>query len=100
MAVFNKDNDIVLAKMAIDGMKFYFTAFIFTAVNVITAIFLSSIDKPKPSFLISIMRGFIVIIPMAFIMSKIFGMIGVWCTLAVSEFIVSCFSIFAVKKNI
>lgn len=100
VTIFNRENDPVLMNMAVDGMKFYFTAFIFVGINVITSIFFSSTDNPKPAFIISIMRGFVVIVPMAFIMSRLFGMTGVWWTLTVSELIVSCFSMFIVRKNI
>ena len=98
VSIFNTENDIQLSMMAIDGLKYYFTAFIFVGINIITAIFLSSIDKPKPAFIISILRGFIIIIPMAFIMSTLFNMTGVWWTLTASEFIVSCVSLTIIKK--
>ena len=100
VAIFNSENDLTIANMAVEGMKYYFTAFVFVGINVITAIFFSSTDNPKPAFVISILRGFVIIIPMAFIMSKLFGMTGVWWTLTASEFIVSIFSVFMINKSI
>jgi Na+-driven multidrug efflux pump len=98
--LFNIERNVKLASMAIEGMKIYFLGIFFAGINIVTATFFSSIDKPKKSFLISISRGFIVIIPVAILLSLAFGMTGVWFTLFVTEAIISVMSIVAIMKEV
>lgn len=93
VAVFNRDNDPQLAQMAIGGMKLYFTAFLFSGINIITATYFSAIARPKKAFLLSILRGFVIIIPAAYLLSGLFGLTGVWLTMTVTEMIVLACSI-------
>ncbi len=85
IGVFNRDNSAELLSIASSGIYLYFTAFFFVGINVITAVYFSSAAKPKPSFLISILRGCVIIIPMAFLLSASFDMTGVWLAFPVTE---------------
>ncbi|MGI6114286.1 MAG: MATE family efflux transporter [Mahellales bacterium] len=93
VAAFNKEQDLRLSQMAIDGLRIYFTAFIFTGINILLATYFGSVDKPKNAFIISILRGFIVIIPLTFILSALLGMTGVWIAMPFTELIVTLFSV-------
>ena len=88
-SIFNSENNPLLTEIASEGMRIYFTGFFFAGINVITAVYFSSVEKAVPSFVISVMRGLAVIIPTAFIMSAICGMTGVWLTFPVTELIVA-----------
>lgn len=98
VSVFNKDQNLELAKTAVDGLRIYFTAFVFVGINVLTATYFSSIDKPRNAFSISLLRGFVVVIPTAFIMSSLFGITGVWLTITFTEIIVLFVSLRMLKK--
>ena len=52
-SLFNKDNNITLQNIAINGLHIYFTAFIFAGYNIITCVYFSAMDNAKPSFIIS-----------------------------------------------
>jgi putative MATE family efflux protein len=100
---FNKDNSLILQKLAIKGVKTYFLGFFFLGLNVISAGFFSAIGNSKNSFLISILRGFVIIIPMAIILANVFAMDGIWFTLLVTEsivFIVSVILIVRTRKKV
>ena len=99
VAAFNKDRDPILNAIAENGMHIYFTAFIFVGVNIITAAFLSSTDHPKEAFILSIFRGFLLVIPMAFLLSFLFGITGIWLTLPVTELIVSFLAVYFIRKT-
>lgn len=86
--VFNPEGLDELTRSAGEGLRLYFPGFLFAGVNIITAVYFGASDMPKPSFIISVLRGFVVIIPCAFAMSSLFGMRGVWLAFPVSEFIV------------
>lgn len=100
VAAFNKDSDPILNAIAENGMHIYFTAFLFVGINIITATFLSSTDHPKEAFILSIFRGFVLVIPMAFLLSFLFGINGIWLTLPITEFIVTIPAIYFIRKTL
>ena len=67
-------------------------------INIITATFLSSTDHPKEAFLLSIFRGFVLVIPMAFLLSYLFGINGIWMTLPITELIVMIPAVYFIKR--
>lgn len=88
VGVFNKDSNLHLAEIATRGIRVYFIAFIFAGINILSATYFSSVENPKYAFIISILRGFIIIIPTAFILSELLGIFGVWVAMTVTELIV------------
>ena len=90
--VFNRDADPVLTEMAVQGIRIYFTSFVFAGLNIIAATYFSSVDRPQRAFMISIFRGILVIIPVTFMLSAVLGMTGVWMALTLSEGIVCIIS--------
>ena len=83
--LFDRDNNLELVQLAAEGLKFYFVGFIFAGYNVVTSMYFSAIDRPKPSFVISILRGVVLIVICAFLMSILFGITGVWLAFTVAE---------------
>lgn len=100
VSAFNKDSDPILNAIAENGMHIYFTAFIFVGINIITATFLSSTDNPKEAFILSVFRGFLLVIPMAFLLSFLFEINGIWMTLPVTELIVAFPAVFFIRKTL
>ena len=95
--LFNNSDDLSLTLLAANGMKIYFVSLFFTGINMVTATFLSASDKPAQAFIISILRGFLLIIPAAFLLSRLFGLNGIWMSLPVTEGIVCLLSVFFLK---
>ncbi len=91
--IFNSANNIQLQNIATIGLKLYFIAIFFAAFNIIMSMFFNSIDRPKPAQVISLLRGFIVIIPVTCLLAKIAKMIGVWLAFPTTEFIVAIIGI-------
>lgn len=88
-AVFNSENNAVLQDIAVTGLKLYFTACVFAGFNIIISVYFTSTENALPAHVISILRGFIVIIPMAFILSAAAELLGVWAAFPATELIVS-----------
>ncbi|MDE5974397.1 MAG: MATE family efflux transporter [Eubacterium sp.] len=86
-AVFNSEHNEVLQQIAVTGLKIYFISCPFVGFNIITSTCFASTENPKPANIISILRGFIIIIPMAFLMSALFKMLGVWLAFPLTEFV-------------
>ncbi len=87
--IFNKEHDEVLQTFAVTGLKLYFLACPFMGFNIITATYFTSTERPHPAQIISLLRGFFVLIPIAFLLSSFLKMTGVWCAYPLTEFIVA-----------
>lgn len=88
-SIFNSEQNPLLQSIAVTGLKIYFTASVFAGFNIIISIYFTSTENARPAHIISILRGIFIIIPMAFLLSAIGGIIGVWCVFPITEFIVA-----------
>ena len=88
-AIFNSEKNQILQEIAEAGLKIYFTGCVFAGLNIIFSVYFTSTERPLPAQIISVMRGFIVIIPMSFLLSAIAGLPGVWASFPATEFLVS-----------
>ena len=84
-SVFNSEGNAALQTIAAAGIKIYFTACIFAGMNIVMAIYFTSSDNAKPANVISLMRGFVLIIPLAFLMSAFWKMTGLWLVFPLTE---------------
>lgn len=89
-AVFNSEGDPQLQSMAVRGLRIYFTCCCFAGINVLLATFFTCVERSRPANAISLLRGLIVVIPAAFLLSRLGGLDGLWCTLTVTEALVAC----------
>lgn len=92
--IFNSEQNALLQSIAVTGLKIYFTACVFAGLNIILSVYFTSTEHARPAHIISVLRGFIIIIPMAFLLSSIGGMTGVWLTFPTTEFIVAIIGLF------
>ena len=92
--IFNSEHNTLLQSIAVTGLKIYFTACVFAGFNIILSVYFTSTEHARPAHIISILRGFIIIIPMAFLLSSIGGMTVVWLTFPTTEFIVAVIGLF------
>ena len=99
--LFNREHDPILTDIASNGMRIYFVSLFFSGINIVAAAFLSSADRPKQAFVVSILRGFVLIIPVAWILSVLFGLTtGIWMAVPVTEAIVCALAlIFLFRKD-
>lgn len=88
-AVFNSENNTRLQEISVIGLKLYFTSVIFVGFNTIIAVFFTSIEKAIPAHILSLLRGLILIVPMAFLLSALWKMTGIWLTYPITEGIVA-----------
>lgn len=87
--IFNSEQNAMLQNIATEGLRLYFTACPFAGFNVIISMYFTSTERPQPAHVISILRGFLVIIPMAFLLSWIGKIHGVWCAFPATELLVA-----------
>lgn len=92
-SIFNSEKNELLQSIAINGLKIYFTACVFVGFNIIISVYFTSTDYARPAHIISILRGFLIIIPMAFLLSSLAGIVGVWFVFPTTELIVASIGI-------
>lgn len=87
-AIFNSEGKQELQTVAVAGIKLYFTACVFAGLNIVMSIYFTSTDRAKPANIISLLRGFFLIIPTAFILSAVWEMTGLWLAFPLTEMVV------------
>ncbi|WP_195543530.1 MATE family efflux transporter [Massiliimalia timonensis] len=97
-SVFNSEHNRQLQEIAQTGLKLYFTGIWFAGTNIILSGYFTSTDCAKPAHGISLLRGLIVIVPMAFLLSALWGTAGVWLAFPVTELIVAISSFYLYRR--
>lgn len=92
-AIFNSEGNPTLQAIAEEGLRLYFIACPFAGCNVVLSIYFTSTERPLPAHVISLLRGIIVILPMAFLLAWVGGMVGIWLTFPVTEFLVAVLAV-------
>ena len=82
------------------ALRIISAGFIISTVSVTSAGALEGLGKGFPSLIISVCRYVAVIIPVAFVMSRITGAVGVWHAFWITEVITSVISYIVYKKNV
>lgn len=89
VSIFNSEENVTLQRIAQQGLKLYFISLAFMGYNMILATFFTSIERALPAHVLSLLRGLILIIPIAFLLSSMWGMTGIWLTYPITESIVA-----------
>ena len=98
-AVFNSEDNPALAKLAVPGLRIYFTGFLFAGLNIIFTSWFSSVEKPVQSFTISILRGCVIIIPLLLVLAAMLGIQGVWMASPLAELLTLLLVLAAVRQH-
>lgn len=99
IAVFNSEKNEELQAIAVTGLKLYFLSSPFVGCNIILATFFTSMENGLPAHILSLLRGFVLIIPLAFVLSSLWGMTGVWITCPITESLVALLGFVIYKKQ-
>src|SRR5699024_8711619 len=83
------EGDPQLQQIAEAGLRLYFTACPFAGFNVVISMYFTSTERPIPAHVISLLRGFLIIVPMAFLLSHLIGLTGSWCAFPATEALVA-----------
>lgn len=84
------------------GMRIYFIFYPLVGASIVIQNFFQFIDRPKYSIVLSMTRQLIFLLPFILILPKIFGVEGVWASMAASDlltFIVSVIVLVVVMKR-
>ena len=98
-AIFDSEQNKLLQTIAIQGLRLYFIACPFVGFNAIISVYFTSTGYALPAHIVSLIRGFVVTVPITFILSAVAGMIGVWCAFPATELIATITGIIFYYKN-
>ncbi len=76
------ESELVLGVQAI---RIFSLSLLGTAVNVVLMYYFQIIQQKKISMLIAVAQGFLLVVPLAFVFSKIWGGSGIWIAFGISE---------------
>ncbi len=85
VTVFNSDGHAEFQLIAKQGIRRYFLFMPFMGVNALLSVFFMSCELPALSQLISLLRGAVLVIPIAFLFFALKSMSGIWLTVPISE---------------
>lgn len=92
-AAFNSEGSPTLQAIAVQGLRLYFIACPFAGCNVVLSMYFTSTDRPLPAHVISLLRGFFLIIPVALLLAAVGQMVGIWLAFPVTECLVALLAV-------
>lgn len=98
--IFNREHDAMLATLAEQGLRLYFTGFLFAGLNIVGTNILSAVESVQWAFAASVSRGFIAILVFAFLLSAVFGMNGVWLAFPCAELATVLLTLTGIRNTI
>lgn len=96
--IFSK-GDRELLEITIVGIRIYFISFIFMGINIVMTTYLQSKEYSKISMYISLLRGVVFTVTLLLVLSRIFGIVGVWMTLPLAELLTLLVSVIFFKNS-
>lgn len=81
-----------LVSLASFALRLYSVGYIFTAINMALVKYFQSTEKRRSSLLLTSLRAFVLLIPAALIVPKIFGGMGIWLVIPSVEFMIAILS--------
>lgn len=98
--VFNTQHSAQLVHFASIGLPIYFTSAFFTALNYLFILFLTAINSARASFTLSLLRGYLILLPLIMILPTICGLNGVWAAVPITELTVSVIGAILVHQRL
>lgn len=97
--VFNSEGSAQLADYAVTGLRLYSLGFLAAAPNIVTAGFYSAVGRAGDCFAVSVSRGLVAIVLCAVVMSRLFGIRGVWLAFLAAELLTLVLSLIIERKR-
>ena len=99
VALFNSENSALMAEYAHSGMRIYFLGYFFAGFNMMAAGYLSAVNRPVEASVTSICRGMVAIVACSLVLSRLFGMNGVWAAFPASELLTAVLTLFLLLRG-
>ncbi len=97
-AAFNSRGVEELTRLTVNGIYWYFPAFLFMGGNFAGTAALAAMEHSREAFFISLLRGALLLIPVLLILGFWFGLNGVWLSVPVTELLTMPLTIFLMRS--
>ncbi|MRH41485.1 MATE family efflux transporter [Aquibacillus halophilus] len=87
-------------KLAVQGIRFFFIGYLFLGFNFVYMTYFQSIGQIRQSITIILLRSFVFILVLLWVLPKFFGIVGIWLALPMSEMIVALLLVFFTRKHV
>lgn len=96
MQAFNASS--TMTSMGITALRITSTSFIFACISIMVCYALQGLSIGIPSMIISALRQVIILLPLAYLLGRIFNVTGVWLAFPITEIIVTIISCIYLRK--
>lgn len=93
---FDASNEML--QIGVPALKLISLSFIFAGFNIITSSIFQALGNGVYSLTISVVRQLLVILPVAFIFARLFGLANVWWAFSIAEVVAVCMNIFLFQR--
>jgi Na+-driven multidrug efflux pump len=83
MGIFTKDDELI--KLAIKGININLFALPIVGIAIVGPVYFQSVGKTKQSMFLTLLRQFIILAPLIFILPKIWKLDGVWISQPIAD---------------
>lgn len=87
-------------ELATQGIRLFFTGYLFLGFNFVYMTYFQSIGGVRSSTIIILLRSFVFLLPLLWILPKFFGIVGVWLSLPLAEMLVAFLIIFFTRNHV
>jgi Na+-driven multidrug efflux pump len=98
LSIFSTDPSLInegIPALRIDGMFIWVVGF-----QVVGSSLFQAIGRAGPALLLSMSRQILIFIPLVFVMSHFFGLMGIWYTFPISDVLSALITLFFVSREI
>lgn len=99
VGIFNSENNVQMALLAVQNLRLYVIGFLPASVNIILCGYFGAIGRDRLCTVISVSRGVVAIVLFAFILSQMFGLVGVWIAYPVTEVFTFLLALLIIHKR-
>lgn len=98
LKLFNADNNMII--MGIRALRIISSGFIISTISVIFSGVFEALNRGMESFIVSLVRQLIITIPIAGLLSRFYGLNGVWVSFPAAEIAAAIVSVLLFKRMI
>ena len=89
VSIFNSENNPAMAGLAGRGLRLYFAGVSFMGINIVLSMYFAACERAMPAQAVSLLRGIVLVLPAAFVLSFLVGITGVWLAVPAVELMVA-----------
>lgn len=83
-----------VSRLQNDRLRLYFLSMLFVGFNTVLTGYFTAVEQAFPAQMLTLLRGFVLIVPLALLLSARLGITGIWLTYPITEAVTAAAGIF------